>query len=365
MNFIIVVVLAVAIALLLPIWYSATTVILPPSGGSGSLPSFLPADLKGVATSFGFDTASEEIYQTILSSRTILERIVERFDLRQVYKMDDDDFIEDVLEAFLGHMEVNTHDDGSIGIKIEDRSAQRAADMANACVEELDRIFSGITSETARKNKLFIGKRLAQMNDSLAMLQESLRHFQEVNNAISIPDQLMAMIRAGADLKAEQLANKVELDVMQSSFGSDHPLVKQLKLTNDAYEEKFQNLIDGKEGDIFLSIRELPALGQEFAEIMQKVRIQAALIEYIYPQYESANLTELRETANVQVLDRAVKPNRKSRPPRKLIVILSAMASVIGTLVLVLILEYWRNLRTKNEDDWSKVESIRKLLRGN
>lgn len=363
-NFIIVVSISVVIALVLPIWYSATTVILPASGGSGGLPSFLPSDLKGVATSFGFDSASEEIYQTILSSRTILERIVDKFDLREVYNMDADVFSEDVLEAFVGHLSVETRDDGSIGIAVEDQSAQRAADMANACVEELDHIFSEITSETARKNKLFIGMRLEQVNDSLAKLQDSLKRFQQTHNAISIPEQLMVMINAAADLKAEQLSNEVELEVVRSAFGADHPIAKQLSLADDIYEENFNSLIEGKSGDVFLSLSELPELGRKYADLMRRVRIQATLIEFIYPQYESAKINELKETSNVQILDRAVVPNRKSRPPRKLIVMLSAVASIIATLVIVLIMEYWKNIPLKSEDDWEKIGKIRQLIRG-
>ena len=363
-NFILVVGTAVVISLVLPIWYSSNTVILPASGNSGSLPSFLPSDLKGVATSFGFDSASEEIYETILASRTLLERIVKRFDLRTVYEMDEETFPEDVLKAFAAHFSVETRDDGSISIKVEDKSAERAADIANACVEELDHIFSQITSETARKNKLFIGMRLEQVNDSLANLQERLKEFQEDNNAISIPDQLMVMINAAADLKAEQLSNEVELEVVRSAFGADHPYYKQLESADNIYQENFSNLIEGKSGDIFLSLSELPALGQEYADLVRRVRIQATLVEFIYPQFESAKINELRETSNVQILDTAVVSSRKSRPPRRIIVMLSAVLSVIATLVLVLLLEYWRNIPIKNDEDWEKIVKIRQSIIG-
>jgi len=362
-NFFLVITVSAIIAMVLPVWYSANTVILPSSGSSGGLPSFLPSDLKGVATSFGFDSASEEIYETILASRTILERIAKKFDLRTVYKMDEEAFHEDVLKALAAHLSVETRDDGSISIKVEDQSAERSAEMANFCVEELDHIFSQITSETARKNKLFIGMRLEQVNDSLAKLQDRLKRFQEENNAISISDQLMIMINAAADLKAEQLANEVELEVVRSAFGVNHPYFKQLASADHIYEENFNDLIEGKTGDVFLSLKELPALGQQFADLMRRVRIQATLIEFIYPQFESAKINELRETSNVQILDPAVVPSRKSRPPRKVIVVLSAVASVIATLIIVLLLEYWRKIPQNNVEEWEKINKIRQFIK--
>lgn len=363
-NFILVVTVAVIVALTLPVWYSARTTILPPSGGSGGMPSFLPKDLVGVATSFGLDVPTDEIYQTVLSSRTLKERIIDRFNLREVYEMDEEVFPEDVVEAFESHMTVETRKDQAISITVEDRSPKLAADMANACVEELDRLYSDITSETARKNRTFIGRRLQRVNDSLAILQDSLMAFQQESNAISLPDQVMAIIKASSDIKAEQLATEVELEVLRNSFGSDHPLVNQLQTTCNQLQDKYYEMISGAEGGLLIDMQDLPEISRRYADIVRQVRIQNALIEYIYPQYENARIQEERETANVQILDKAREPNKKSRPSRRLIVMIAAVASILATLVLVLVFEYWRLLPDKNIEDWEKVQRIKRALWG-
>ena len=71
-----------------------------------------------------------------------------------------------------------------------------------------------------------------------------------------------------------------------------------------------------------------------------------------------------KKSTFVQILDPAVVPSRKNRPPRKLIVLISAVASVIATLIMVLMLEYWRNIPNKNEEDWEKISKIRQLIIG-
>ena len=357
-NFLLVAVAAVLIALSLPKWYSATTILLPPGGGTGGLPSFLPSELKGVAMSFGMEMASEEIYQTILGSRTLKERMIERFNLREVYKMTTDFFPEDVIGAFSEHLFVETLDDGSIAVTVVDRSPELAAEMADACIEELDRIYSGITRETATINRKFIGRRLKQVNDSLSALQDSLMRFQQNTRAISIPQQVHAMISTAAELKAEILSNEIKLKVLRSSLGAEHPAVIQLITVNRTLDQNFNSILSGTEGELFLGFFELPELIRQYAWLVREIRIQSTLIEYIYPQFENARIQEQRETANVQVLDPARVPNRKSHPSRKMIVITSTFVSLLVTLVLVLLFEYWNSLPSSNQKDWEKVQKI-------
>ena len=363
-NFILVVGVAVVIAFALPVWYSASTVILPSGGGTGGVPSFLPKELVGVAASFGLELPSEEIYQTILGSRSLKERIAERFNLREVYKMAEDAYPEDVLAAFDGHFIVVTREDQSIEIKVEDRDPELAAAIANACIEELDAIYSKITSEMARNNKHFIERRLMQVGDTLAVLQDSLMAFQHRTGAVQLTEQMVAMIQAASNLKAQQLATDVKLEVVRNSFGADHPLAAQLSTTSRELANKYNDLIAGREGELFIGMQELPQVARQYAELYRQIRVQTMLLEYIYPQYESARIQEQRETANVQVLDRAQIPNRKSRPPRRLIVMIAAVASILATLVLVLIFEYWKSLPQRNAEDWDKVKRIVHALRG-
>jgi len=357
-NFLLVVAIAVVIAMTSPVWYSATTVILPPSGGGGGLPSFLPSDLKGVAANFGLDIPTDEIYQTIFSSRSMKEGIIERFNLREVYEMSEDVFLEDIVAAFESHLEIVTRDDNAIVITVEDRSPELAAEMANGCVAELDRIYRNITSETARKNRIYIGRRLQQVSDSLASLQDSMVSFQKTSNVVNLSEQMFAMINAAADLKARQIATEVEMDVMRNSFGANHPMVAQLKATSSELSERYAAMLTGEEGDMFIGIQELPALSRQYAEIVRRVRIQNSLIEFIYPQYESSLIQEERETANVQIIDVARVPQRKSRPPRRAIVMIAAVGSFFATLVMVLLWDYLRTLREKKTEDWSKVQEI-------
>ena len=357
-NFIAVSIVTSIIVFMLPVWYQATTVILPPAGGGGGLPSFLSKDLAGVAANFGLDMPTEDIYQTILSSRTLKERIIEKFDLRKVYKMKDDVRPEDVLRAFDGHYSLTTREDLAIEVSFEDKSPQRCADVANACVAELDNYYREITGKSARNNRMFIGKRLQQINDTLKMLQDSIADFQQRNNAISVPEQTAAMITAAANLKAEQISTDIQLQLMRSTLGESHPDVMQLKKSSDELGRRYLGLLDGSEGELFIALNELPEITKNFAGYLREIKIQGALLEFVYPQFENARIQEARETSNVQILDNARVPHEKIKPARRVIVMVAAAASVVFTLILILLIEYWHNLPGKNQHDWNKVQEL-------
>ncbi len=362
-NFLVVAILSSTVALILPVFYTATTVILPPAGSGMSLPSFLPKNLVGMASNFGLETQSEGIYYSILASRTLKERLIERFDLRNVYEMSDEDYVEDVLDAFDTHMTITTREDDAIAISFEDQEPERAQALTNSCTAEMDRIYRELTSEVAHNNRVFIERRLNDATDSLKAIQEVLAELQETTGAISLPEQLQAMITSVAELKAEQIANDIQLEVMRQSMSPTHPMIAQLSATSREMNAKYEDLISGRESELFINLKDVPQLGRQFADLYREITIQGSLIEFLYPQYESAKIQEQKDTGTIQVIDPAKLPERKTRPVRKFIVLFACLASIIVTLALILFVEYWRDLPQKNSDDWEKVNAILNLLK--
>ncbi len=362
-NFIVVAIIASIITFMLPVWYISTTVILPPAGGGGGLPSFLSKDLAGVAANFGLEMPTENIYQSILSSRTLKERVIERFHLRDVYKMKADTKPEDLLKVFDAYYDINTREDMAIEVSFMAKDTLLAANVANACVAELDNYYREITGKSARTNRIFIGRRLQQINDTLDMLQDSIASFQKTHNAISVSDQTSAMISAAAALKAEQISSEIQLQLLRSTMGENHPEVMILQRSSEEIERRYTGLLNGSEGELFIALNQLPDIAKTYAEIVRQQKIQAALLEFVYPQFENARIQEARETSNVQILDYARVPQKKIKPARRLIVMIAGAASILVTMILILLIEYWHALPGKNQGDWTKIQELKLLLR--
>src|SRR6202042_3372319 len=89
------------------------------------------------------------------------------------------------------------------------------------------------------------------------------------------------------------------------------------------------------------SLRSLPLLGVKYADYYRRAKIQETVYELLTQQYELAKVQEAKETPSVKVLDPANVPERKSYPPRLLIVLLGTFLVVAVSLVWVLGAKQW------------------------
>ena len=98
----------------------------------------------------------------------------------------------------------------------------------------------------------------------------------------------------------------------------------------------------------------LPAVGLELARLTREAAIQEAVFELLTQQYEQAKIVEVRDTPTVQVLDRAVPPERKSYPPRRKIVVVGFVLSVFVGTGAAFFLEHVEKLqgRPKEYEEW-------------
>ena len=92
----------------------------------------------------------------------------------------------------------------------------------------------------------------------------------------------------------------------------------------------------------FPTIRNLPLLGAKYADFYRRAKIQETVFELLTEQYELAKVQEAKETPSVKVLDPGRVPERKSFPPRLLIMFLGTFLVFSMSVVWVLGAEQWR-----------------------
>jgi uncharacterized protein involved in exopolysaccharide biosynthesis len=77
----------------------------------------------------------------------------------------------------------------------------------------------------------------------------------------------------------------------------------------------------------------LPQAGLQYLRKYRDVKYHEGLYEALSKQYEAARLDEAKAAPLVQVIDNAVVPERKSWPPRTLIILISTvLAALISSL---------------------------------
>lgn len=330
-------VLSTAIALLLPGVYSAKAVIMPPQEDHSGLTSSalgLLAQLPSAGSNGGLSSAlglnnSSDIYIGMLKSRSVADALIRRFKLQELY---DADSLVAAREKLEKQVSVANGTNGLISVEVEDDNAQRAADIANAYVEELEKLTRRIAITEAAQRRLFIEQQIRLTQEKLAQAEYALKQTQEKTGVIDLDSQGKAIIEAVADLRAQAAAKEIQISTMQSFAAPRNPdLIRaRQELTGLKTEigKLEHNNLSGK-GDIMVATGNMPEAGLEYLRKLRDLKSQQAVHEMLVSQYEIARVDETRNSVVIQVVDPAIALDEESGHRRSLVVLLATVFTLI------------------------------------
>lgn len=339
---------SIAVSLALPKWYLGQAVVVVPQSPNRSDLGLTLRELGPAAGAFLLETGGDMYrYQAILYSRGVRERTIDGFDLIREYgTQDEEDPLGEALDALDENLFIE-HDIeyDQLIVSVFDRSPQRAADMANFLVDELNRVNARLLSSNATRNRSFLEQRYARIEAALDSTRSSLQRFQEAHGVVELEAQTSAFLDMIADYRSEVLLGELEVETRRISYGDENPIVRSALNRVRAAREKERRLQSGSDALLPISFRELPQRLQEFAALKQEALIQAKMLELVRPLLEQARFEEIRATPAVQVLDRATPPAKKAKPRRSLVVIALTCSGCLLLLFVVLTAEWWRRNR--------------------
>jgi uncharacterized protein involved in exopolysaccharide biosynthesis len=213
-------IVSAAVSLLLPNIYTGTAKVLPPQQ-SQSTAAMLLGQLGGLAGLAGGSVGIKnpnDLYVGMLKSRTVADNIIGRFDLQRLY---DQETMVETRKEFASNSSITTGKDGLINIEFDDEDPKRAAAVANAYVEELDKLTQSLAVTEAAQRRLFFERQLKQAKDDLSNAEVALKVTQEQTGLIKLDDQGRAIIEAVAALRGQISAKEVELRAMRT-FTTEH-----------------------------------------------------------------------------------------------------------------------------------------------
>ncbi|RMD92688.1 MAG: hypothetical protein D6813_05515 [Calditrichaeota bacterium] len=360
-NFIIFSVIGLAIALLLPHWYTSTATLFPPENQTGtglgllSLVSEIPFNL---GNAFGLTTTPSDLYMGILRSRNVRVQVIKKLDLLTVWE---EDSMEDALRRLDGQIEIDRSEEGLITISATARTRERAQKMCEALIQELDRVNRNARYTTARHTREFIEKRLKESNRDLHKAAEALRDFQKKHGVISLEDQTKAAIEAAAQLRAQMALKEVEYDVLKKQLSPSHEKVKLVQANIEALQQQLDKIEHGlnlANDDMIIPFSKLPDVGLRYVFLLKDLEVQKAIYELLAKQYEQARIQEMRDTPTVEVLDAPALPERKSKPKRAYIVIAAWMLSFFVSGFVIVLNGYLDRVRQNNPEDYERFTNI-------
>ena len=362
-----------------PNQYTATVRILPPQqkltlsaqllnslGGVGTPGAPLAGAMGGggmAASLLGLKSPGE-LYAGMMTGNTISDRIIELFKLRQQAK-----YIEDARKSLRGRVNIRVdRKDGLITVEVTDKDPKRAAAIANAFPEELDRLLQGLTIQEASGRLTFLEKERSQVNQNLALAENTLRAFSEKNSVLQIDTQTRGVLEYIARLRAEIDAKEVQIQVMRqqaTSFNYDmvrlETEVQGLKSKLKTAESQYDQV---SVGDVFLTTSKVPALGLEYLRLYREVKFQEGLYQFYIKMVELARLDMVKDVATVQLVDRALPPEKRSNKRLPLTLMTGIMTFFMLSFVVIIRESLGKAVRSESEIlRWRELrQEVRRLF---
>jgi uncharacterized protein involved in exopolysaccharide biosynthesis len=368
-------VVSTLVALLIPMSYISTTQLMPPDTQSTSGMAMMAAmaakgggGLAGMAGDLLGLKSSGALFIGVLRSQTAQDRLIRQFDLRKVYgkrlvmdareKLDDNTSISEDRKS------------GIITISVTDHSPQRAAALAGAYVDQLNSLVSELSTSSAHRERVFLEERLKVAKEDLDDATNQFAQFSSKNNTLDIQQEGKAMLDAAGTIAGEMIAAQSQLEGLRQIYTDNNPRVRSLNARVGELRKQLERLGGTQPKEVngvspsasqpadppnaqaaglpYPTIRSLPLLGAKYADYYRRAKIQETVYELLTEQYELAKVQEAKETPSVKVLDPARIPEKKSFPPRLVIVLLGTFLVSALSVVWVLGAARWEEVDSQD-----------------
>jgi len=360
----IVAVITAVISLISPSIYRAETKMLPPQSSSTGMAAQILSQLGGAAGALGGIApvkTSGALFIELLKSNSVLDRIIDRFDLIKLYKTKTRERARNLLLGALKAEEDKKS--GLISVKFEDKDPKRAAQIANAFVEELKNVNKGLAVSEASQRRLFFEEQLQDVKVSLAKAEEDMKTFQEKTGVLQAEAQAKAVIENIALLRAQIAAKEVELRVLKTYTTQNNPDLYKAEEGLKAMRAELAKLETKGGGghNPLMPIGRMPSVGTEYLRKLRELKFNETLYELLLKQYELAKLDESRDATVIQVVDKAEPPEKRYKPKRRQMVMIATVCAFFVSIFAAFLMEFMEKTKS-NPENYERIENIKKYL---
>lgn len=381
-------VVSLTIACLIPKEYKATASIMPPDQqGSGAMMLAALAGkgglggLGGLASGLLGGHTTTALFVSLLQSGTVKGHLIQRFDLKHVYHTR---YNIDTAKHLARQTKItDDKKSGVITLEVLDRNPIRARDLAQAYLDELNKLVTQNSTSSARQERIFIERRLQAVRVDLEGAQLALSEFSSRNSTIDIKEQTRAMVDSGARVQGQMLVEQSGLQSLRQIYGDGNVRVREaeariaslqrdlVQMTgtsaplrpNSSSDLAGDSPVPEKQGELYPPLRQLPRLAVPYADLYRSVRVQETIFELLTQQYEMARIEEAKDMPVVSVIDLPGVAEKKSSPPRLLITLLLTLLAVGLASAFFLLREGWSMLSPHDPRKLLAAETVPVLRR--
>lgn len=319
-----------AIYFFVPEKFDSSAVIIPSEQNSMNNIAGLMKSFSGLPALSGLKSNDEtDLFATIIYSRTNLSKVIDKFGLYKEYKLDS---YEKTLKELRSNIITQESDQGAFEIKVRGSSPQKSSEMANYIIELLNQTIVDLNIRKSHENRVFLESRYDEIKNNLRKSEDSLKYFQVNTGLISATDQGKASFDFYSKLESDLALKKVELSVYNKLYGENSPVTQNSKLLADEYQKTLNNFkVNSDNTNLILSINKLPSNLLTYYRLSRDIKIYNSILEFLVPLYEQARFDEVKDIPILQVIDKAVPPEKRAYPQR-------VLASLIISFIIAFLL---------------------------
>lgn len=355
-------------------FFEATAQVMPPDNAGGGLSAAGlsnllrgangTSSLSNMATEMFGVKSSGALFIKVLQSRTVEDNLVDKFDLRTRYSWFGRLYREDARSKLELRTKINEDKkSGVVSITVKDRNPDLAKAMADAYVEQLDRLVVQVATSAARREREFLEQRLQEEKKILADSEQRFSKYASSSMALDVPEQTRVMLEASAKLQGELTVARAELKGLEETYTAENPRVRTVRAKIDELERELKRINGqspaGDPASPYPSVKQLPTVGLQWAELYRDRKTHETVFELLTQQYEMARVQEAREIPAVKVLDAAEKPE-KIHPRPTLVLGIGALVSLILACIGVHLKHRWQEW---DADDPRRIVLARLFIR--
>lgn len=342
--------------------YVASASLLPEAAGAdaGGLGGMLMSKF-GIFPGLNAGPATPgDIALSILGSKAVAGAVVDSVHLVEAWGVGETTPArarEAAINKLQKRLRITQDEHTMIKLRVSDTTPERAAAIANAYLDELDRANQMFSMGSAARTRRFVEQRLNETRAELSAAQDSLQEFQRRHGALALDEQTRSTVALIANMQGENEALKAKRDAMRFSMSDRSSEMRALDAQIAAMESRVQSLVapGGKSGvgsGVLFKLQDVPALAAEYAQLLLAVETQSAVFGMLAQQLEQTKIEETRDTPTVRVLDRASTPLYRSRPRNKLNMMVGFVLGCALALVAILALDRMAPPEGSEGDRW-------------
>ncbi len=342
----------IVFSLVMPQTYTATTTIMPPDSESrgGGLSSLLQNAPISIGLDGAGDNKSSLVFKEILTSRTLLEGVVDTVGLLENPLFEGMER-RDIVEMLEDQITIEARKTGALSISADastgwlaivtdqpERAAETSAEIANACRMVLDRMNREKSVSRAKQTRAYIERVLADTKQEIDSLQEAMQRFQQENKVFSLDEQMAAIVENAVTIGTALAEAEIELALARQDYSEGSPQVEFLEKKIESLKEQYDRVQTGglvTTDGFSIPFDKVPDLMRRYGNLLRDIEIKEKINAYLETQRLEELIQEAKDVPTVVELDAAIPPRKRTSPARTVMVFFTWLLVTIGFAVWV------------------------------